>query len=198
MTSNEVLEDSLPIPTELQCMLCTRLLKEAVITPCCQTSFCDECTYRYCCRFWLYFIELCYGFNRQIRQSMLELYPLSMSCLLLHLMTLFLFTTFCCKLHIFVSRDSKFSSRTFVVSFISEIKKQQNLAFVIWQNCYLIPLDSIKFIFTNTMYGPFCQYDRDPLSIVRITCNCGYFKFNIYGEIFFLFLQGKSVKYPFK
>ncbi|CAG8560673.1 13376_t:CDS:10 [Dentiscutata erythropus] len=43
VTSNEVLEDTLPIPAELQCMLCSRLLKEAVITPCCRASFCDEC-----------------------------------------------------------------------------------------------------------------------------------------------------------
>ncbi|CAG8574361.1 7063_t:CDS:2, partial [Racocetra persica] len=42
VTSNEVLEDTLPIPAELQCMLCSRLLKEAVITPCCRASFCDE------------------------------------------------------------------------------------------------------------------------------------------------------------
>ncbi|CAG8591542.1 15577_t:CDS:10 [Funneliformis caledonium] len=43
VTTNEVLEETLPVPPELQCMICARLLREAVITPCCQASFCDEC-----------------------------------------------------------------------------------------------------------------------------------------------------------
>ncbi|GBC04691.1 hypothetical protein RclHR1_05810003 [Rhizophagus clarus] len=43
VTTNEVLEDTFPVPQELQCMICSRLLREAVITPCCQASFCDEC-----------------------------------------------------------------------------------------------------------------------------------------------------------
>ncbi|CAH1767010.1 10236_t:CDS:2 [Entrophospora sp. SA101] len=41
VTSNEVLEE-IPIPDELKCMICNGLLREAVITPCCQVLFCDE------------------------------------------------------------------------------------------------------------------------------------------------------------
>ncbi|RUS13056.1 hypothetical protein BC937DRAFT_86418 [Endogone sp. FLAS-F59071] len=32
-------------PPELVCRLCTRLMRDAVIAPCCGKSFCDECTY---------------------------------------------------------------------------------------------------------------------------------------------------------
>ncbi|KAG9293000.1 hypothetical protein G9A89_016362 [Geosiphon pyriformis] len=43
VTSNDAFHDTLPIPEELQCRICTGLLKEAVTTPCCQASYCDEC-----------------------------------------------------------------------------------------------------------------------------------------------------------
>ncbi|RUO95514.1 hypothetical protein BC936DRAFT_143860, partial [Jimgerdemannia flammicorona] len=32
-------------PPELVCRLCSRLMREAVLVPCCGKSFCDECTY---------------------------------------------------------------------------------------------------------------------------------------------------------
>lgn len=35
--------DSIPAPSHLQCTLCNGILREATITPCCGTSFCDEC-----------------------------------------------------------------------------------------------------------------------------------------------------------
>ncbi|KAG2204358.1 hypothetical protein INT47_009400 [Mucor saturninus] len=35
--------DSIPVPDYLQCAVCKGLLREATITPCCGTSFCDEC-----------------------------------------------------------------------------------------------------------------------------------------------------------
>ncbi|KAI8065979.1 DWNN domain-containing protein [Thamnidium elegans] len=35
--------DSIPVPGYLQCGICNGLLREATITPCCGTSFCDEC-----------------------------------------------------------------------------------------------------------------------------------------------------------
>jgi len=33
------------IPLDLRCPLCTNLLQDAVMTPCCGNSFCDECLY---------------------------------------------------------------------------------------------------------------------------------------------------------
>ncbi|CAI2187249.1 17936_t:CDS:10, partial [Funneliformis geosporum] len=68
VTTNEVLEETLPVPPELQCMICARLLREAVITPCCQASFCDECTYRYCCLQRQQILDFCYEFYRLISQ----------------------------------------------------------------------------------------------------------------------------------
>lgn len=35
--------DSIPVPDYLKCTICHGLLREATITPCCGTSFCDEC-----------------------------------------------------------------------------------------------------------------------------------------------------------
>ncbi|KAI7897820.1 DWNN domain-containing protein [Cokeromyces recurvatus] len=35
--------DSIPVPSYLACPICQGLLREATITPCCGTSFCDEC-----------------------------------------------------------------------------------------------------------------------------------------------------------
>ncbi|RKO84820.1 hypothetical protein BDK51DRAFT_26757, partial [Blyttiomyces helicus] len=32
-----------PVPDDLACPICTRLLSDAVSTPCCKTSYCDEC-----------------------------------------------------------------------------------------------------------------------------------------------------------
>ncbi|KNC98149.1 cleavage polyadenylation factor subunit MPE1 [Spizellomyces punctatus DAOM BR117] len=32
-----------PVPSELACPLCTKLLRDAVLIPCCGTSYCDEC-----------------------------------------------------------------------------------------------------------------------------------------------------------
>lgn len=31
------------VPKEMQCLLCSQFLKEAVIVPCCGLSFCDSC-----------------------------------------------------------------------------------------------------------------------------------------------------------
>lgn len=31
------------IPPELQCTMCKRLMKDAVLIPCCGYSFCDDC-----------------------------------------------------------------------------------------------------------------------------------------------------------
>lgn len=35
--------DSIPVPEYLQCGVCKGIIREATITPCCGTSFCDEC-----------------------------------------------------------------------------------------------------------------------------------------------------------
>ena len=32
------------VPPRLRCGLCTQLFREAVTTPCCATSYCDDCT----------------------------------------------------------------------------------------------------------------------------------------------------------
>ncbi|TPX61297.1 hypothetical protein PhCBS80983_g01155 [Powellomyces hirtus] len=32
-----------PVPDELACAMCTKLLRDAVQTPCCRTNYCDEC-----------------------------------------------------------------------------------------------------------------------------------------------------------
>jgi len=72
VATNEVLEDTLPVPPELQCMICARLLKEAVITPCCRASFCDECTYRYCCTQRQQILDFCYEFYRLISKVRLD------------------------------------------------------------------------------------------------------------------------------
>ena len=31
------------IPEELKCPICKKLLRDAVVIPCCNKSFCDEC-----------------------------------------------------------------------------------------------------------------------------------------------------------
>ena len=33
------------VPVELQCPMCKKLLHDAVLIPCCGTSYCDECKY---------------------------------------------------------------------------------------------------------------------------------------------------------
>ncbi|KAI8982629.1 DWNN domain-containing protein [Pilobolus umbonatus] len=35
--------DSIPVPDYLQCPICHGLIREATITPCCGSSYCDEC-----------------------------------------------------------------------------------------------------------------------------------------------------------
>lgn len=35
--------DTIPVPDDLQCPICLGILKEAVVTQCCGTSYCDEC-----------------------------------------------------------------------------------------------------------------------------------------------------------
>ena len=36
------------VPAALQCPMCKKLLNDAVVIPCCGTSYCDECRYRFC------------------------------------------------------------------------------------------------------------------------------------------------------
>jgi hypothetical protein len=36
-------------PQELSCMICEKLMTDAVLLPCCGKSFCKECTYYYYC-----------------------------------------------------------------------------------------------------------------------------------------------------
>lgn len=38
-----VVENKVEIPEDLQCMICKDLLSDAVMIPCCGSSFCDEC-----------------------------------------------------------------------------------------------------------------------------------------------------------
>ncbi len=33
------------VPKELQCPMCKKLLHDAVVIPCCGTSYCDECKF---------------------------------------------------------------------------------------------------------------------------------------------------------
>lgn len=33
------------VPSELKCPMCSNLLHDAVLIPCCGTSYCDECKY---------------------------------------------------------------------------------------------------------------------------------------------------------
>lgn len=40
--STKPVEDDSP-PEDLLCLLCKRVFVDAVITPCCNLSFCDEC-----------------------------------------------------------------------------------------------------------------------------------------------------------
>ncbi|KAG2176618.1 hypothetical protein INT44_007282 [Umbelopsis vinacea] len=39
--------DTIPVPDDLQCPICLGIFKEAVITQCCGTSYCDECIRSY-------------------------------------------------------------------------------------------------------------------------------------------------------
>ncbi|KAI8813796.1 hypothetical protein BJ742DRAFT_379702 [Cladochytrium replicatum] len=42
------LYEHIPVPKELECPLCKRLLRDAVLSPCCGASFCDECKRNEC------------------------------------------------------------------------------------------------------------------------------------------------------
>ncbi|KAI8374426.1 DWNN domain-containing protein [Radiomyces spectabilis] len=44
-TAGDILDyyESIPVPSYLACPLCEGVLREATITPCCGTTFCDEC-----------------------------------------------------------------------------------------------------------------------------------------------------------
>lgn len=39
----ETTEEKVIIPEDLLCNLCSDLLTDAIMMPCCGTSFCDEC-----------------------------------------------------------------------------------------------------------------------------------------------------------
>jgi protein MPE1 len=39
--------DTIPVPDDLQCPICMGIFKEAVITQCCGSSYCDECIRTY-------------------------------------------------------------------------------------------------------------------------------------------------------
>lgn len=109
VTTNEVLEDTFPVPHELQCMICARLLREAVITPCCQASFCDECTYRYCCSQRQQILDFCYKFYRLIRQVRLDVL-LQFVCSIILPFVLFLWFCsqfVCCTINIIPSLFSR-------------------------------------------------------------------------------------------
>ncbi|KAI5066397.1 hypothetical protein GOP47_0019021 [Adiantum capillus-veneris] len=45
--NNFVVKEVDPLPPELRCSLCEGILKEAVMVPCCQYSFCDTCARQY-------------------------------------------------------------------------------------------------------------------------------------------------------
>lgn len=42
-TQNQFIEEKIEIPEDLVCAICKGIFKDAVMTPCCGSSFCDEC-----------------------------------------------------------------------------------------------------------------------------------------------------------
>lgn len=46
MTSTDI-QNAPPTDPDLTCPLCNRLLRDAVKTPCCSTSYCEECIHNY-------------------------------------------------------------------------------------------------------------------------------------------------------
>lgn len=46
LTSNDI-QNAPPTDPDLTCPLCNRLLRDAVKTPCCSTSYCEECIHNY-------------------------------------------------------------------------------------------------------------------------------------------------------
>ena len=40
--SSEIVDQS-KVPGDLQCSICSQLFKDAVVTPCCGVSYCDDC-----------------------------------------------------------------------------------------------------------------------------------------------------------
>ena len=42
VVGSDVIDQS-KIPTDLQCPICKKLLTDAVVTPCCGDSYCDNC-----------------------------------------------------------------------------------------------------------------------------------------------------------
>ena len=46
LTSNDI-QNASPTDPDLTCPLCKRLLRDAVKTPCCSTSYCEECIHNY-------------------------------------------------------------------------------------------------------------------------------------------------------
>lgn len=46
LTSSDV-QNAAPTDPDLTCPLCKRLLRDAVKTPCCSTSYCEECIHNY-------------------------------------------------------------------------------------------------------------------------------------------------------
>jgi len=58
------------IPEDLLCNLCSDLLTDAIMMPCCGTSFCDECKHSYFMRETLIFILISYILG--IRNALLE------------------------------------------------------------------------------------------------------------------------------
>src|SRR5256885_2202002 len=90
-------------------MICARLLREAVITPCCRASFCDECTYCYCCSQRQQILDFCYEFYRiisHVRSDVLLQFVYSIilpSVLLLRFCSQFV----CCTINIIPSLFSR-------------------------------------------------------------------------------------------
>lgn len=38
-------DENIPVPEELQCLICRDLLVDSVVIPCCGNSYCDDCEY---------------------------------------------------------------------------------------------------------------------------------------------------------